>query len=200
MTPPLEIAANVLMTVSIVLAGRNNIHSWWIGIVGCVLFAVLFYQVNLYADVLLQLFFIVTCVIGWLQWRRGAAGQPLPITRTGWRSLAWIVPAGIAAVVIYGMLLHRWTNAYAPFIDSAVLVFSVIAQFLLMSRRIETWAFWLLVNTVAVPLYYSRGLHLTAVLYAAYWFNALLSWYWWRVQARRAVVAPVAAGAAIADA
>ena len=200
MTPPLEIAANALMTVSIILAGRNNIHSWWIGIVGCVLFAVLFYQVNLYADVLLQLFFIVTCVIGWLQWRRGAAGQPLPITRTGWRSLAWIVPAGIAAVVIYGMLLHRWTNAYAPFIDSAVLVFSVIAQFLLMSRRIETWAFWLLVNTVAVPLYYSRGLHLTAVLYAAYWFNALLSWYWWRVQARRAAVTPVAAGAAIADA
>ena len=200
MTPPLEIAANVLMTVSIVLAGRNNIHSWWIGIGGCVLFAVLFYRVNLYADVLLQLFFIVTCVFGWLQWRRGAAGQPLPITRTGWRSLAWVVPAGIAAVVIYGMLLHRWTNAYAPFIDSAVLVFSIIAQFLLMGRRIETWPFWLLVNTVAVPLYYSRGLHLTAVLYAAYWFNALLSWYWWRVQARRAAAAPVAAGTAIADA
>ena len=172
MTPPLEIAANVLMTVSIVLAGRNNIHSWWIGIVGCVLFAVLFFQVNLYADVMLQLFFIVTCVIGWLQWRRGAGGKPLPITRTGWRSLAWVVPAGIASVVIYGMLLHRFTNAYAPFIDSAVLVFSIIAQFLLMSRRIETWAFWLLVNTVAVPLYYSRGLYLTAVLYAAYWVNA----------------------------
>ena len=193
MTPPLEIAANVLMTVSIVLAGRNNIHSWWIGMVGCVLFAVLFYQVNLYADVLLQLFFIVTCAIGWLQWRRGAGGKPLPITRTGWRSLAWIVPAGVAAVVIYGMLLHTWTNAYAPFIDSAVLVFSIIAQFLLMSRRLETWGFWLLVNTVAVPLYYSRGLHLTAVLYAAYWINALVSWYWWNLQARRAAAASAVA-------
>ena len=193
MTPPLEIAANVLMTVSIVLAGRNNIHSWWIGMVGCVLFAVLFYQVNLYADVLLQLFFIVTCAIGWLQWRRGAGGKPLPITRTGWRSLAWIVPAGVAAVVIYGMLLHTWTNAYAPFIDSAVLVFSIIAQFLLMSRRLETWGFWLLVNTVAVPLYYSRGLHLTAVLYAAYWINALVSWYWWNLQARRAAAAAASA-------
>ncbi|WP_312434120.1 nicotinamide riboside transporter PnuC [Janthinobacterium sp.] len=196
MTPPLEIAANVLMTVSIVLAGRNNIHSWWIGMVGCVLFAVLFYQVNLYADVLLQLFFIVTCAIGWLQWRRGAGGKPLPITRTGWRSLAWIVPAGVAAVVIYGMLLHTWTNAYAPFIDSAVLVFSIIAQFLLMSRRLETWGFWLLVNTVAVPLYYSRGLHLTAVLYAAYWINALVSWYWWNLQARRAAAAAAASAVA----
>ena len=196
MTPPLEIAANVLMTASIVLAGRNNIHSWWIGMLGCVLFAVLFYQVNLYADVLLQLFFIVTCAIGWLQWRRGAAGKPLPITRTGWRSLAWIVPAGVAAVVIYGMLLHTWTNAYAPFIDSAVLVFSIIAQFLLMSRRLETWGFWLLVNTVAVPLYYSRGLHLTAVLYAAYWINALVSWYWWNLQARRAAAAAAASAVA----
>ena len=196
MTPPLEIAANVLMTVSIVLAGRNNIHSWWIGMVGCVLFAVLFYQVNLHADVLLQLFFIVTCAIGWLQWRRGAGGKPLPITRTGWRSLAWIVPAGVAAVVIYGMLLHTWTNAYAPFIDSAVLVFSIIAQFLLMSRRLETWGFWLLVNTVAVPLYYSRGLHLTAVLYAAYWINALVSWYWWNLQARRAAAAAAASAVA----
>ena len=77
MTNPLEIAANVLMTASIILAGRNNIHSWWIGMLGCVLFAVLFYEVNLYADVLLQLFFIVTCVIGWLQWRRGAR-RPSP--------------------------------------------------------------------------------------------------------------------------
>ena len=183
------------MTVSIILAGRNNIHSWWIGMLGSALFAVLFYQVNLYADVLLQLFFIVTCVIGWLQWRRGAGGKPLPITRAGWHSLAWIVPAGVVSVVIYGMLLHTWTNAYAPFIDSAVLVFSIIAQFLLMSRRLETWGFWLLVNTVAVPLYYSRGLHLTAVLYAAYWINALVSWYWWHVQARRAAAAAAGADA-----
>ncbi|OYO31990.1 nicotinamide riboside transporter PnuC [Janthinobacterium sp. PC23-8] len=193
MTSPLEIAANVLMTVSILLAGRNNIHSWWIGMLGSALFALLFYQVNLYADVLLQLFFIVTCVIGWVQWRRGAAGKPLPITRVGWRSLAWIVPAGVAAVALYGLLLHTFTNAYAPFIDSAVLVFSIIAQLLLMSRRIETWGFWLLVNTVAVPLYYSRGLHLTAVLYAAYWINALVSWYWWRLQARRTAATPAIA-------
>lgn len=198
LTAPLEIAANVLMTASILLAGRNNIHSWWVGMLGCLLFAVLFYQVNLYADVLLQLFFIVTCVIGWLQWRRGAGGQPLPITRTGWRSLAWVVPAGIAAVAIYGLLLHRFTNAYAPFIDSAVLVFSIIAQFLLMNRRIETWAFWLLVNTVAVPLYYSRELYLTSVLYGAYWINALVSWYWWRLQARRAAAAVAATVAASA--
>lgn len=184
MTSPLEIAANAVMAISIVLAGRNNIHSWWLGIVGCALFAVLFYDVNLYADVALQLFFIVTCAIGWLQWRRGAGGAPLPITRVPARTLAWMCAIGLAATAGYGLMLRTYTNAYAPFIDSAVLMFSVIAQLLLMGRRIDTWPFWLLVNTVSVPLYASRGLYLTAVLYAGYWLNALASWFFWRRQCK----------------
>ncbi|TFW30426.1 nicotinamide riboside transporter PnuC [Duganella callida] len=184
MISPLEVAANAVMAVSIVLSGRNNVHSWWLGIVGCAMFAALFYQVNLYADVALQLFFILTCVLGWLQWLRGAGGQPLPITRTGRRALGWMVGVGLLATAGYGLMLQAYTNAYAPFIDSAVLMFSIVAQLLLMRRQLETWPFWLLVNTVSVPLYASRGLHLTAVLYAGYWLNALASWLFWRRQMR----------------
>jgi nicotinamide mononucleotide transporter len=96
-----------------------------------------------------------------------------------------MIPAGIAATAAYGALLHFYTNAYAPFIDSAVLVFSVIAQLLMMQRRIENWPVWLLVNTIAVPLYYSRGLYLTAFLYLCFWVNAIVSWIWWTRLARR---------------
>ncbi len=186
MISPLEIAANAVMTVSIVLSGRNNLHSWWLGIIGCAMFATLFYSVNLYADVALQLFFIVTCVIGWLQWRRGAGGAPLPIRRAHLPTLAWMAATGVLATVAYGLMLQAYTNAYAPFIDSSVLMFSVLAQLLLMGRRLETWPVWLLVNAVSVPLYASRGLYLTAVLYAAYWLNALASWFFWRRQMKAA--------------
>src|SRR3954470_22192391 len=105
------------MTVSIVLSGRNNLHSWWLGVLGCSMFAALFYSVNLYADVALQLFFIVTCVIGWLQWLRGAGGAPLPIARARLGALAWMAGIGLAATVGYGLMLQAYTNAYAPFID-----------------------------------------------------------------------------------
>jgi len=88
----------------------------------------------------------------------------------------------VLATAGYGLMLQAYTNAYAPFIDSAVLMFSIVAQLLLMRRRLETWPFWLLVNTVSVPLYASRGLYVTAALYAAYWLNALASWYFWRKQ------------------
>jgi len=185
-TSPLELAANAFTAAAILLAGRNNVHTWWTGIVGCTLFGVLFAQNRLYADVVLQMFFVGTGVLGWWRWLHGNHGKPLPITHAGWRSLAWMIPAGIAATAAYGALLHFHTNAYAPFIDSAVLVFSVIAQLLMMQRRIENWPVWLLVNTIAVPLYFSRGLHLTAFLYLCFWVNAIVSWVWWTRLARRA--------------
>lgn len=181
---PLELGANLFTAAAIFLAGRNNVHTWWCGIIGCSLFALLFYQANLYADVLLQLFFIVTSVLGWWKWVRGAHGDPLPISHANFSSLLWTVPVGIAATAAYGALLHFHTDAYAPFVDSAVLVFSVIGQILLIQRRIENWAFWLLVNSIGTPLYFSRGLYLTAALYAAFWINALASWMWWQKLAR----------------
>lgn len=181
---PLEIAANIVMALAIILAGRNNIHSWWLGIVGCALFSVLFYGVNLYADVALQLFFIVTCIIGWREWAAGDHGREKPITSVKRGAMAWMAAAGVAGAAAYGLMLHHYTNAYAPFIDSSVLAFSIIAQLLLMARRIETWPVWLLVNAVSVPLYLSRGLNLTALLYAGYFVNALVSWRWWRRQMR----------------
>ncbi|MFL6656556.1 MAG: nicotinamide riboside transporter PnuC [Massilia sp.] len=193
MIGPLEISANVVTAVAIFLAGRNNIHTWWTGILGCSLFGVLFYQSNLYADVLLQLFFVVSSAVGWWQWLRGAKGEALPISHARFSTLLMIVPAGAAATAAYGALLHYYTNAYAPFLDSTVLVFSVVAQFLLMQRRVDNWPVWVLVNSIAVPLYFSRGLYLTSFLYACYFINAVVSWVVWRRLARADSVVPAAA-------
>jgi nicotinamide mononucleotide transporter len=193
MIGPLEIGANVVTALAIFLAGRNNIHTWWTGILGCSLFAVLFFQSNLYADVALQVFFIVSSAIGWWQWLKGAHGEPLPITHAHLRTMLWILPVGAAATAGYGALLHYYTNAYAPFLDSTVLVFSVVAQFLMMQRRVDNWPFWILVNTIAVPLYASRGLYLTAFLYGCYWINAVVSWVSWRRLARVSVTVPFVA-------
>lgn len=176
----LELAANAITTASILLAGRNSVHTWWTGIVGCTLFAVVFLQSRLYADTILQAFFIILSVIGWWQWLHGRHGDALPVTSLPPRRLLWQVGAGVVGALLYGFLLRRFTNAYAPFLDSTVLAFSIVAQLLMMRRHVQSWPFWLLVNTIAVPLYASRGLYLTAVLYAGYWINAVVSWRHWR--------------------
>ncbi len=177
MTSPLEISANAVNALSIVLAGRNSVHTWWTGIFGCLLFAWLFANTQLYADSTLQAFFIATSAIGWKNWSRR---ENRLITKTQPQALFGMLFAALIVAAAYSWLLHRFTDAYAPVPDSLVLVFSVIAQFLLMQRRVETWWFWLAVNSIAVPLFFSRGLYLTAILYTAFWINALISLRHWR--------------------
>ncbi len=180
MMSPAEITANVLNTGSIFLAGRNSVHTWWTGIFGCVAFGYVFFEARLYADVTLQIFFIITSILGWIHWRRGLQETELPVRYSKPLTMVAFFFGGGIVAASYGYLLHRFTNAYAPFLDSVVLSFSVLAQFLLMGRRVENWWFWLLVNSIATPLYAVRGLHVTAALYAAYWVNALISLLRWQ--------------------
>lgn len=189
---PLELAANLMTVLCIFLAGRNNIHTWWVGIVACVLFGVLFYQANLYADVTLQLFFIITGIMGWMSWSKlsktfegpEACGadvfeNALPITVAKHTTVALMVCCALAVAGGYAWVLHTFTDAFAPAIDSLVLTLSVVAQLLLMRRNVQTWPMWVVVNILSVPLYISRELYLTAGLYTVFLFHALWAFKNW---------------------
>jgi nicotinamide mononucleotide transporter len=181
MTPTLvlEISANLINALSIFLAGRNSVHTWWSGMLGCLLFARLFYDARLYADTALQFFFIAASAVGWWSWIHGRSGGPLRVRRTPWWHLMLLVVPALAVAWAYGQMLHHYTDAYAPQWDSLVLTFSVVAQFLLVGRRIENWWCWLIVNTIAVPLYASRGLYITMAFYSFFWINAIISLRHW---------------------
>jgi nicotinamide mononucleotide transporter len=181
----LEIAANAVMALSIWLAARNSVHTWSTGIVGCLLFALVFLRSQLYADATLQLFFIATSLIGWWHWLHSDSPRnsgERPVTKARPTAVFTWVFAAVAVTMAYGWLLHRFTNAYMPYVDSAVLTLSVVAQCLLMQRKLETWPFWIAVNTISVYLFFSRGLWITGALYAAYWLNAWYGWWQWRQQ------------------
>lgn len=177
---PLELTANLFNTASVVLAGKNSRHTWWTGIVGCLLFAWVFHSSRLYADVTLQIFFIITCILGWRHWLHGNSGHELPVRHARPGGFALSILMTIIAAAGYGWILNRFTNAFAPFFDSIILTFSILGQILLMGRRYESWWCWLLVNTLAVPLYWLRGLHLTSLLYAVFWVNAVVALIRWR--------------------
>lgn len=176
---PLEWWANGITALSVVLAAAGHILTWPLGVVGCVLFGLLFFEARLYADLTLQAFFIGTSVLGWWQWHRAGGPQHAAARRPlAARSLVFMSLIAIVVTLLYGALLQHWTNAFAPFWDAAVLMGSVVAQILLMRGHHQTWPAWLLVNTLSVPLYLQRSLPVTASLYALFWLNAW--WGWWR--------------------
>jgi nicotinamide mononucleotide transporter len=192
-TSYLEWSAVIMTAICIFLAGRNNIHTWWTGIVACLLYGALFFQAKLYADVTLQVFFIATSIIGWVGWvaktkivgrsAPAAIEMPvkveLPITKATPKTMLIMLGVAVVVAAAYGLLLHTFTDAYAPWIDSTVLTLSVVAQLLLMRRQVQNWPVWVFVNTLSVPLYFNRELYLSAAMYAVFWVNALVSWKHW---------------------
>ncbi len=176
---PLEVSANVFNLLSVWFSARNNVHTWWCGIVGCTLYGILFVDVKLYADVTLQAFFVASCVVGWWNWRGGASDAELPITRVTPWTAAVLAAAAVLGAAAYGGLLHSMTDASNPFIDSAVLALSILAQLLMVARKIETWPVWFVVDCIAVPLYGSKGLWLTAAVYGFFLVLVVVGWVRW---------------------
>jgi nicotinamide mononucleotide transporter len=176
----MEWAANITTAVCIFLAGRNNVHTWWTGIVACIFFGIFFFDLKLYADVTLQGFFIVTGFIGWYYWlKKTSITKVTPITFARKDTIITMTLAAIVVAIGYGYLLHRFTDASIPFLDALVLTLSVIAQLLLMRRQVQTWPLWLLVNTISVPMYLYKEAYVTAAMYSLFWINAIVSWRHW---------------------
>jgi nicotinamide mononucleotide transporter len=189
---PLEFSANVFNLLSVWFSARNSVHTWWSGIVGCTLYGFMFFETRLYADVTLQIFFIGSCIAGWWNWKRGGARlvapdgggtvvapAELPITRVAPVTAAALLLVAIVAALGYGWLLEHLTNAANPFIDSSVLALSILAQLLMVGRKLESWPVWFVVDCIAVPLYASKGLWLTAAVYAFFLVLVVMGWMRW---------------------
>ena len=163
---PLEIAASALLLVNIALVARRSIWNYPFGIAAVSLYAVLFFETRLYSDMLLQGFYVALNLYGWMNWSRSKAdaGEVVVLTLGRRARAAWL--AGCAALTgAWGWLMHRLTDASLPWWDAGVAMTSVAAQILLSRRYLENWVLWIVVDVVAVPLFASRGLWLTAGVY-----------------------------------
>ena len=176
-----ELIAAVLTAFSIWLATRENIWYYPTGVVALVMYTRLFYLAKLYAESVLQIVCLGLMIYGWYEWLHGGERKTeLPVTRTPrWAWLAGIVSGITGSASVIAVQL-RYTDNPNPYVDSSLLVWSLVAQWMTARKWIENWALWLIINTASVPLYVTRELWITAVLYTALWVLAIVGYFQWR--------------------
>jgi len=162
----LEATGVVAYAWSVWLLAKNRPAGWWVGLVGCALYAVIFYNVRLYAEVMIQVFYFVTSLQAIYIWLRGGANKTeRPVSRL---PAPWLIGTGVAVItgtlVLRGILIEL--RGAAPFWDALTTVLSLTAHLYLMGRFVESWYLWVAVDTIYVPLYASRELYVTSILYA----------------------------------
>lgn len=189
----LEFFAVVTGVLAVILSAKASIWSWPVGIVNVFLSAFFYYQIQLYPDMFLMAFFFVTNILGWWRW-----ANPKPEEEDKRKELkvsfmprkqfyTWLL-IGIAGTILIGALasqLHNWfpllfnlPSAY-PFVDSFILVMSVITTFLMIQKRIECWIIWLMIDIVATYLYFLKGAMFFGVEYIVFTVIAAFAlWNW----------------------
>lgn len=160
------------------LTMRASVLNFPVGILNCALFLVLFSSARLWAGAGLQVVFIVLGAIGWWQWRRGKVAND-PVRPASPRVLAGCLVAVVVATAGLTVLL-RAADDVSPFWDALTTALALVAQWLLNTRRIATWYFWIAADCIYVPLYASQGLFLTAVIYVLFLGMCLNGLRLWR--------------------
>ena len=159
---------------------KNNIWNWPVGLANNLFFAVLFWKARLFADFGLQGIYLILGIYGWWEWLRGGENHTrLAISRSS-RS-EWI---GIAVFLVIGTWglreILQAANGSAPLWDAVTTALSLSAQYLLCRKRIENWFFWIAADVIYVPLYLSKQLPLTALLYGGFLVLCVIGWRRWR--------------------
>ncbi|MSU51052.1 MAG: nicotinamide riboside transporter PnuC [Opitutus sp.] len=178
----LVIIGTVLGVIGVGLMIRRNVWGWSVGLAQVAVSAWVFFAAKLYSGVLLQIFFFAIQAYGWWHWVRGAGsvGADLPVTRLRVGAMvAWVV-AGAVATAAWGELMRRTTDAALPHWDAFILAFSLIAQWWQARKQLENWAGWMVVNVVAIGVYWAKDLRLYAALYGVFFAMAVAGHLSWR--------------------
>ena len=165
----LELTAVVLAILYLLLAIRQNIWCWLCAGISTAIYVYLFVGARLYMESMLNVFYFGMAIYGWSVWYFGRSnGHELPVSvwRLTWH--AYAIAAILAASLISGYSLNRYTNAAFPYLDSLTTWAAIWATFLVARKVLENWWYWLVIDVVSMFIYWSRDLQLTSMLFAVY--------------------------------
>jgi len=177
---PTEVFGFITGAVCVLFVVEQNIWNFPIGIANNIFFIVLFLSSRLYGDMALQVVYIVLGLIGWWQWLHGGVNrtelQVNPASAQEMLILLFVGAVATAGMREYFIMI----NDSAPFLDALTTALSLIAQYLLNNKRIESWFVWIAADIIYVGLYVQKGLYLTAVLYALFIGLCITGYISWR--------------------
>ena len=189
----LEFFGTIAGAIAVWLSAKANVWSWPIGVINVVLFFFLFYQVQLYPDMFLQVFFFITNLIGWWRWthpkpQEEDQSRQLKVSYLTIKQVIGFSLIGLSGSFVFGMFaqnLHEFfptvfslPSAF-PYADSFVTVMSIVATYFMVNKKIECWIVWILVDAVATYLYFLKGIKFVGIEYLAFCFIAAFGlWNW----------------------
>lgn len=165
----IEITAVVLAILYLVLAVKQNILCWVCGIISSVLYFFIMHSAGLYMEAYLQIFYVFMGFYGWSQWKTKTSNTSNFVVNT-WNKSQHLFATSMVLMlsIISATMLRFFTDAALPFLDALVTWGAVVATYMVAKKLLENWIYWLVIDSISIFLFISRGLFPTAFLFGIY--------------------------------
>lgn len=165
--------------ITVWLAARRNVWNFPIGLANNLVFFIVFVGAGLYASAALQVVFGALAIHGWYRWVKREENEALYVARTPRRHVPWLIGAFLVMAAVLAWVLATFTDSEVALADAAITSASLVAQYLLNRKRLESWYVWIGVDIAFVALTASQGLWITSALYAIFIGLATYGWRSW---------------------
>jgi nicotinamide mononucleotide transporter len=179
----IEVIGALAGLIYLYLEIKQNIWLWPVGIITSAFYIYVFFVSKFYADMGLQVYYLVISFYGWWHWLYGSKDiqkEELPITKTSTKQWIYIslITLGLFGVMVF--ILKMYTDSPVPIGDAFVTAWSITGTWMLAQKLIEHWWVWVIVNLVSLILFIWKDLYPTSILFFFYFTLAVYGYYQWK--------------------
>ncbi|SFE76940.1 nicotinamide riboside transporter PnuC [Thermophagus xiamenensis] len=185
----MELTGTVLSLIYLYFSVRENIWLWVTGFFSSLFYLIIFFHERLYADMGLQVYYLIISIYGWIVWTMGrqrSGRKKMPIRKTGIRKGLILLIAGGGIYLIVLLILLKLPAKIdipasdLPYWDAFTTTGGIVATWMLAKKYLEHWLIWIIVDAVSSGMYLYKGLNITVLLYLVYTVVAVVGYYEWR--------------------
>lgn len=179
-TPPLEWIAFFFGVAQVVLAWKNKVANFYVGAISVMLYTYLFYENGLYAEALLNAYYLAISLGGIFMWQKRKSHQVLAIRSCTRKNHLHSFLLFVSTFLLLLLVLIQFTNSTVPIADALVSSLAWTGAYLLAQRKLENWLWLTASNIIAIPLLVYKGMPLTALLTVIYLVLGVLGYFNWK--------------------
>ena len=175
----LEIFAVIFALLYLFLAMKQNIACWYAAFISTLIYIIIYWDVSLYMESLLNFYYLLMAIYGWMNWNKKSQIDKNYVISWSYQNHIVVILLILILTVISGFSLQK-TDAVYPYLDSFTTWASVITTFMVAQKILSNWIFWIIINSVAIFLNFDRELYLTVILLMTYQVMSIYGYYQWR--------------------
>ncbi|WP_300673070.1 nicotinamide riboside transporter PnuC [Soonwooa sp.] len=194
----LEAIATFFGIASVYYTIKKNIGVYPTGIISTVLFTYVMFVFGLLGDMLINVYYTVMSIYGWILWHRNANDNiHVDIEKASskeWKSAGLLFVGSLIFVgLVYyykpfidnhfsmqGVRLGMYHLDWANYMDILTTSLFLVGMYLMAKRAVESWYFWIAADIICIPMMLYKGLAITSLQYFVFTFMAIVGLIEWR--------------------